>query len=817
MNIEPLEARIAPATFVVNLLTDVTADDGLTTLREAIVAANATPAADTILFAPALAGTLTLTGGQIDITETLAILGGGKITISGNSASRIFNVDNPDTARDHPLTVSGLKFIKGKSAAAEAGGAIRSLEGLAVLDCTFDGNVASSQGGAISVNAGKGAVTIKNSHFTDNTSGTFGGAVLARSAKAVTLSGSVFADNTAVGGGGAYLLADAVSAKIAVTGCVFSGNSAQTGAAGALWIDGNDSDSRSSKVSLVTSRFLDNDAATDGGGLFLRSGAVSLSGVIVSGNTAAGGGGGLDAFAVRKLTVTKSLFADNRAVAGGGGIYLTGAAAGFSASITATQIVDNEVKNGGTPSGRGGGVYALETGGKINITGSLISANSAANGGGITIYQNAAPGVIATLTGNTVSGNETSGGGAGMLLTRDGDFFLTKNTISGNHAGGNGAGGVEFDTRGKLVLKDNRVMGNRSESGTGGLRLVIATGSSVSESGNTIVHNEGGTTGGLAIGSSVEVTIAKKTKISGNIARTASGAGGVTNGSDGPVNLLGSVLGNYNAADSTFDQVKGTFATGPAPAPGAVGNLVVTTLADSGDGSLRQAVEMANASPGADKISFDPDLKGVLTLTTGEIEVTAPLTIFGGGRITLSGNNASRIFFVSNNLASDAPLTVNGLTFTKGNDFSGGAIFSYESLNAVDCLFVDNVATSSAAARCWSPRRRAKSRSPTRTSPTTPAAMAAGCGPPPAARSAFRGAPSLETPARTAAARACSSSPRGNSASRRVSLRGTSRPSGKGAGWRSPGRPMGRSSRRPRSWPRVSSAIPPRPTAALSR
>src|SRR5260221_4692970 len=96
MNIEPLEARIAPATFIVNSLLDgAPAKDDKLTLREAIEAATTnTPVgdalagdalADSIVFAPALAG------GTIQLGNVLAIEGGGQLSITrpGTNASAI--------------------------------------------------------------------------------------------------------------------------------------------------------------------------------------------------------------------------------------------------------------------------------------------------------------------------------------------------------------------------------------------------------------------------------------------------------------------------------------------------------------------------------------------------------------------------------------------------------------------------------------------------------------------------------------------------------------------------------------------------------
>src|SRR5262245_62050577 len=70
----------------------------------------------------------------------------------------------------------------------------------------------------------------------------------------------------------------------------------------------------------------------------------------------------------------------------------------------------------------------------------------------------------------------------------------------------------------------------------------------------------------------------------------------------------------------------------------------VSTLADGGAGSLRDAVAQANARAGADTIDFQPGLAGTIALTGGELDVTDDLAITGPGaeRLTVSGGNASR-------------------------------------------------------------------------------------------------------------------------------------------------------------------------------
>jgi hypothetical protein len=91
----------------------------------------------------------------------------------------------------------------------------------------------------------------------------------------------------------------------------------------------------------------------------------------------------------------------------------------------------------------------------------------------------------------------------------------------------------------------------------------------------------------------------------------------------------------------------------------------VSTLADSGAGSLRDAITQANSHAGADVITFQEGLTGTIALTGGELEITDGLKINGPGAdaLTVSGNNASRVFQVE----PGATVRLSGLTIAGGN------------------------------------------------------------------------------------------------------------------------------------------------------
>ncbi len=118
--------------------------------------------------------------------------------------------------------------------------------------------------------------------------------------------------------------------------------------------------------------------------------------------------------------------------------------------------------------------------------------------------------------------------------------------------------------------------------------------------------------------------------------------------------------------------------------------FTVTNLSDAAvapAGSLRDAINQANASAGPDVIQFQAGLTGTLAMPAGagEMQISDPLTINGPGiaNVTIDATaSISRIFHLTDE-AGD--VTIKGLALTKGvagalND--GGAIYS-ESLGLV--------------------------------------------------------------------------------------------------------------------------------------
>jgi hypothetical protein len=146
--------------------------------------------------------------------------------------------------------------------------------------------------------------------------------------------------------------------------------------------------------------------------------------------------------------------------------------------------------------------------------------------------------------------------------------------------------------------------------------------------------------------------------------------------------------GGQKTSGLLLDQVR----VQPIPPPTAV---TVTTLADNGPGSLREAVNII-APDGL--ITFDPALAGgTIALTSGQLTAERSMTIDGSGApgLTVSGNNASRVF----QIAAGTTVSLNDLTVSDGAGApQGGGILNYGVLNLDFVTVTNNTESSTGAA-----------------------------------------------------------------------------------------------------------------------
>jgi hypothetical protein len=217
--LEGLEERCVPST-VTNL-----SDHDPGSLRDAIAS---TPSGGTVTFQPGLTGTIMLTTGELALTKDLTIAGPGAsvITVSGNSASRVFELSAGGT---HNFTFSGLTIANGST---DFGGGMDfgfTSGTLTIQDCVFSGNSASQTGGGLEV-AGNGAsattVNVSNTTFTNN-QGAFGAAAEFFNSTATltncTISGNTASTNEVLG---VDATGSGQTANMTLRNCTIAGNSA---------------------------------------------------------------------------------------------------------------------------------------------------------------------------------------------------------------------------------------------------------------------------------------------------------------------------------------------------------------------------------------------------------------------------------------------------------------------------------------------------------------------------------------------------------------------------------------------------------------
>jgi hypothetical protein len=413
-------------------------DSGVGSLRQAILDANGNPGADLIRFAPsARDGTISLTSGQLSIADQLTIdgPGAGRLAISGNDASRVFQIGSGVAANIDDLTITHGRAVGQGGGILNAGAltlshAIMSDNQVVGVPGASLGTVVDAFGGGI---FNTGILTVLYSTFSHNQSvgadgtastiGTsaLGGAIMsngtASAPATATVSYSTFLDNHAIGGA-----AGAGASRAGIGGAISNATGTST---------------------VSYSVFRDNQAV---GGL--DNG--------VPGGFGAGAGGAIGnvaRFGNAILVVNQSTFLDNRAVGGaagtggnaqpgrGGAIanYIFGGlippvTATASASVTDSTLLGNQAVGGaGTTGGTGqGGGIANLNGGILTVTNSLIALNQAIGGAGY-------------------GGNGGDGKGGGIFngepnqtgaprLTLQGSLVVLNRAEGGAAAGGGSAG-----------------------------------------------------------------------------------------------------------------------------------------------------------------------------------------------------------------------------------------------------------------------------------------------------------------------------------------------------------------------------------------
>ncbi|MEH1838429.1 MAG: DUF4347 domain-containing protein [Nostoc sp.] len=573
------------ATFTVNNTGDTDDGDpnnGITTLREAINLANATAGDDTIafggIFKDTTPDTITLTSGQLTITDDVTILGTGtsKLTVTGKNASTVFEISGLGTS----VNINGLAIASGSIK-------VNRSSILNLAKSSVSGNTA---GNGIS---NSGILSLAYTSVFGNTQG------------GIYNSGTLSLTNSSVYG-------NTGASKI------YNGNTAGGG------IFNDASSGKTGILSLINSSVSGN-TANSGGGIYNQGGNLRLTNSTVSGNTATSGGGIFngndDGYSSGSATLTNSTISGNTALEDGGGIYNDQAYVGDnSLTLISTTINNNTADSDGNGTGNGGGVFSsLDSSDDVSVSNTIIAGN------------------------------------------------FDKST----------SGDIHPDVSGGLVDSGNNLIGNNTGSTAFTTSTLVGTSGSPIDPKLGLLQNNGGATFTQALlANSPAIDAGKNSLVTTGVTTDQRGA-------------------RFNRIFNGVVDIGAYEVQSPVtPPPVNTGTFVVTNTNDSGSGSLRQAILNANATVGADTITFagvftdaTPD---IITLTSGKLTITNDITILGTGvsNLIVSGNNSSGVFEIS---GSGTDVSIDGLKIANANDPLGSILLnSNTSLSLTNSTVSDN-------------------------------------------------------------------------------------------------------------------------------
>lgn len=444
------------------------------------------------------------------------------------------------TLQDCSVSGNSARFV---------GGGLFSLGRAFVVGSTFQGNTAGWAGGGLEqgITGSPADLVVADSSFEDNQAQNAAG--LLQSAGTATLVDSTFEGNQANGGGGGLWFFG--TAKL--TACTISGNSALgfvgggLGNSGTATLEGctiSDNYGYASggienrgTITIQRSTISGNrtyDGFISGGGGLTTFGPATLVDTVISGNSAAFGGGIANAPGGATSLVACDL-SGNTAFSYGGGFLNDGG----QASISGCRIAGN------TASSAGGGIEVLD--GAVSIRQSLVASNSAGTeGGGLFVFSGPSYGdspYLGVLTADDVivaSNSAAIGGG----ISNAGNLTATRVLVLNNAA--TDGGGIA--NAGTLTMSSSEVIGDTATHDGGGLlnhgtatlsadhlsaNSAGVDGGGVLDDGMadlidcTISGNTAASGGGLYVAAGGTVQL-KRTKVQGNHVGDIAGQGSVT-------------------------------------------------------------------------------------------------------------------------------------------------------------------------------------------------------------------------------------------------------------------------------------------------
>ncbi|MDO4756391.1 MAG: InlB B-repeat-containing protein, partial [Parabacteroides sp.] len=395
-------------------------------------------------------GVFNFYGGQI--TSNTAYKGAGVYVAEGEF--NILKFENADKCANFKAPViSGNNAVPYEKNVANYGGGVyleepnKNGKSKFTMECgSISGNTAYRGGGVYSC----GTFEMNGGSISGNTAIDkakiygYGGGVNIYDGDFTMTAGEISKNNAQFDGGGIYIDHSGV---FTMKGGKVDSNTASYGAG--VYIKDSD------EFYLIDGEITNNTAVRQGGGVYVRDSAtLNMTGGIISKNTATSssmypgeyGGGGIHVYADQAgdqpvVNISGGVISENKTLRGnGGGINL--AIADARLNMSGGEIINNASSS----TGNGGGIASIGT---CEITGGLISGNTAKDGAGINVHKGSL-----IISGGEISGNKiataTLGVGAGVNVVSGASIYLSGTAKVVDNKAGN-------DNSNIYLTKDNYI------------------------------------------------------------------------------------------------------------------------------------------------------------------------------------------------------------------------------------------------------------------------------------------------------------------------------------------------------------------------
>jgi CSLREA domain-containing protein len=350
-------------------------------------------------------------GGALRTNEAIVYLQNS--IVYSNTASRGAGL----FTQDGSLQLDNSQVFSNTATGSAWGGGIHTDKGTVLVENNSLVSYNQAVNGA-GIYANDGAVYIENSTVSHNTATSEGGGLFINDDTSFLIKNSLFEYNRAVNDGGAIFSNNSGH----VEDSTFQHNQADSG--GAYFAEYT-----SGMLTVMTSTFYSNTAATDGGAFQLFDSSLAVRRSIILENYAGNDGGGIsigDGYPF--IFVEDSLIKDNTAVNNGGGLNISD----YDCLLHMERATVT-----GNQANQGGGLY-LDEDCSLQMSNSTFSANTGVLGGGIYLGDSHATTAIeySTITDNSAT---TAGGGVYLFdgVGTDTSVFNLRNSIlAGNSING---------------------------------------------------------------------------------------------------------------------------------------------------------------------------------------------------------------------------------------------------------------------------------------------------------------------------------------------------------------------------------------------